>query len=220
MTLPYKKIFFSMQYPPFFVVYISERPLKNEGGYDPLNDHAIMQLYLNRSENAIAETGAKYGAYCLRIANNILANREDAEECVNDAYLAAWNSIPPHRPAMLSTYLGKLVRNISINRWKSVHTYKRGGSEMTVALDELLDLADGRQDVENQLRYQETAAAFNRFLGTLPKTERDVFLRRYWFVDPIADIAASFGFTQSKVASMLLRTRKKLRRYFEQEDIL
>lgn len=185
-----------------------------------MNDQAIVQLYLNRSESAIAETRAKYGAYCFTIANHILANNEDSEECVNDAYLAAWNSIPPHRPAMLSTYLGKLVRNISINRWKSARTAKRGGSELTVALDELLDLADGGQDVEEKLNYKEMIASFNRFLGTLPKTERDVFLRRYWFVDPIGDIAASFGFSHSKVTSMLLRTRKKLRRHFEQEDIL
>lgn len=185
-----------------------------------LNDYNITQLYLSRSENAISETDAKYGAYCFSIANNILANREDSEECVNDAYLAAWNSIPPHRPARLATFLGKLVRNSAINCWRARHTDKRGGGEMTAALDELHEFADKSQDPEAELNYQEMIASFRRFLKTLPKTERDVFLRRYWFVDSLGDIAESFGFTQSKVASMLFRTRQKLRRHFEQEDIL
>lgn len=185
-----------------------------------MEDSHIIQLYINRSENAITETGAKYGAYCFRIANNILGSKEDSEECVNDAYLAAWNSIPPNRPTKFSTYLGRLVRNSAINQWKAQHTRKRGGGEWNVALDELGELADRAQDPEAELHYQETLTSFNRFLKTLPKTERDIFLRRYWFVDSIADIAESFGFTQSKVASMLLRTRKKLRRHFEQEDIL
>lgn len=185
-----------------------------------MDDQYILGLYLDRSENAIRETSAKYGAYCFSIANNILASHEDAEECVNDAYLAAWNSIPPHRPAKLSTYLGRLVRNISINCWKSRNAQKRGGSEWTVALEELRPFEDRSQDLEAELSYQETAASFNRFLKTLPKTERDIFLRRYWFLDPIGDIAESFGFTQSKVASMLLRTRQKLRKHFEKENIL
>lgn len=185
-----------------------------------MDDQSILQLYLDRSEDAIAETGAKYGPYCFTIANNILANREDSEECVSDAYLAAWNSIPPHKPQRLSTFLGKLVRNRSINCLNARSTAKRGSSEFTLALEELHDLADGQQDPEAGLRYRETVSSFRRFLTTLSKTERDIFLRRYWFLDPISDIAASFGFTQSKVTSMLHRTRGKLRRHFEKEDIL
>lgn len=185
-----------------------------------MNDHGIIQLYIDRSENAIAETGAKYGAYCYSIAHSILANSEDAEECVNDTYLAAWNSIPPHRPLRLATFLGRLTRNISINCLKSSTAAKRGGGEWALALDELEDLSDGRQDPEAALSYRETVASFNRFLATLPKTDRDIFLRRYWLVEPIADIAASFGFTQSKVTSMLHRTREKLRKHFERENIL
>lgn len=194
--------------------------LKRRKKVNALDDQSILQLYLDRSETAIAETGAKYGAYCFSIANSILASREDSEECVNDAYFAAWNAIPPHRPARFSTFLGRLVRNISINRWKARTAGKRGGSEWDAALDELEPLADAKQDLEEKLSYQEMVASFNRFLRTLPKTERDVFLRRYWFVEPIGDIAESFGFTQSKTASMLLRTRQKLRRHFEKEDIL
>lgn len=185
-----------------------------------MEDSNIIQLYIDRSENAIAETGAKYGAYCFSIANNILASHEDSEECVNDAYLAAWNAIPPHRPLRLATFLGKLTRNLAINCRKAQTAAKRGGGEWTVALEELSDFADGKQDPEDRLSYQETVASFYRFLNTLPKTERDIFLRRYWFLDPVSDIADSFGFSQSKVASMLFRTRGKLRRHFEKENIL
>lgn len=185
-----------------------------------MNDSGIIQLYIDRSENAIAETGAKYGAYCFSIANNILASREDSEECVNDTYLAAWNAIPPHRPLRLSTFLGKLTRNLAINCLKSRNAAKRGSGEWTVALDELQLFADDSQDPEAAASYRETADSFNRFLGTLPKTERDVFLRRYWFVDSISDIAESFGYSQSKVTSMLFRTRQKLYRHLKKENIL
>lgn len=185
-----------------------------------MNDSGIIQLYIDRSENAITETGTKYGAYCFSIANNILANNEDSEECVNDTYMAAWNAIPPHMPVRLSTFLGKLTRNISINCLKSRNASKRGGGEWTVALDELQLFADEKQDPETAVSYQETVAAFNHFLDTLPKTDRDIFLRRYWFIDSISDIADSFGFSQSKVTSMLFRTRQKLYKYFEKENIL
>lgn len=184
------------------------------------DDSSIIQLYIDRSEQAIAETGVKYGAYCFSIAKNILANDEDSEECVNDAYLAAWNAIPPHLPGRLSTFLGKLTRNLAINCWKSRNASKRIGGEWAVALEELQDIADERQDLDGAISYRETIASFNRFLETLPKTDRDVFLRRYWFADPISDIAESFGFSQSKVTSMLFRTRQKLYKHFEKENIV
>lgn len=185
-----------------------------------MEDHEILDLYFARSEAAITQTDAKYGGYCYSIAYNILTNNEDAEESVSDTYYAAWKAIPPKRPAMLSTFLGKITRHISINRWHSRSAYKRGGGEMTLALEELEACVADRMDVEKDYAQKETIRAFRRFLDMLPETERNVFLRRYWCVDTIEDIANSFGFSQSKVKSMLLRTRKKLRAALQKEGLL
>ena len=185
-----------------------------------MDDQSIVALYWDRSEQAIAETDRKYGAYCYSIAYHALANNEDAEESVSDTYMAAWNQLPPHRPAILATFLGKITRRISINRWKAKNTAKRGGGQITLTLEELDDCVDGKQNIERAYESHELVWAFNRFLETLPETERDVFLRRYWFFDPIADIAESFGFAQSKVTSMLYRTRGKLRKQLEKEGFL
>ena len=185
-----------------------------------MDDQSIVALFWERSEQAIAETDRKYGAYCYSIAYHALANSEDAEESVSDTYMAAWNRLPPHRPSVLATFLGKITRRISINRWKAKNTAKRGGGQITLTLEELDDCVDGKQNIERAYESHELVWAFNRFLETLPETERDVFLRRYWFFDSIADIAESFGFTQSKVTSMLYRTRGKLRKQLEKEGFL
>lgn len=185
-----------------------------------MDDKQIVDLYWKRSESAISETAAKYGGYCYSIAYNVLSNTEDAEESVNDTYLAAWNRLPPHRPAVLSTFLGKITRYISISRWRSRAAYKRGGGEMVMALEELGECVADTLDVETSYAHKETVKAFNRFLDSLPETDRNIFLRRYWCLDSIADIARSFGFSQSKVASMLHRTRQKLRRNLEKEGLL
>ena len=185
-----------------------------------MDDQSIVALFWDRSEQAIAETDRKYGAYCYSIAYHALANSEDAEESVSDTYMAAWNQLPPHRPSILATFLGKITRRISINRWKAKNTAKRGGGQITLTLEELDDCVDGKQNIERAYESHELVWAFNRFLETLPETERDVFLRRYWFFDSIADIAESFGFTQSKVTSMLHRTRGKLRKQLEKEGFL
>ena len=185
-----------------------------------MDDQSIVALFWDRSEQAIAETDRKYGAYCYSIAYHALANSEDAEESVSDTYMAAWNQLPPHRPSILATFLGKITRRISINRWKAKNTAKRGGGQITLTLEELDDCVDGKQNIERAYESHELVWAFNRFLETLPETERDVFLRRYWFFDSIADIAESFGFTQSKVTSMLYRTRGKLRKQLEKESFL
>ena len=185
-----------------------------------MEDTQIIDLYWNRSETAISETAVKYGSYCYHIAYNILTNNEDAEESVSDTYMAAWNRLPPHRPAVLSSFLGKITRYIAISRFRSRSACKRGGGEMVLALEELLDCADTAQDVEKACEYRDVVKSFNRFLDTLPKTERDIFLRRYFFLDPIADIAESFGFSGSKVTSMLYRTRQKLKKQLDQEGLL
>lgn len=185
-----------------------------------MEDKAIVDLYWRRSEEAISETDRKYGGYCYSIAYHVLANREDSEECVSDTYLAAWKNLPPHRPAFLTTFLGKLTRRISISRWRQRSAQKRGGGEIILALEELDACVADPRDVEGQCLHREAVQCFNRFIDTLPQTERDVFLRRYFLLDPVKDIAASFGFSESKVKSMLLRTREKLRSTLAKEDLL
>ncbi len=182
-----------------------------------MEDSAIVQLYFDRSENAILETDKKYGPYCYTIAHNILANKEDAEESVSDTYLAAWNAMPPRRPSILSTFLGKITRRLSIDRWRIRTAYKRGGGELPLALDELSECVSGGETPEQTLMRRQLALRFNQFLQGLPETERSVFLCRYWYVDSIAQIAAQFGFTESKVTSMLHRTRAKLRTMLQKE---
>lgn len=185
-----------------------------------MDDAAIIDLYFARSEDAISQTADKYGGYCHSIAYNILANQEDSEEAVSDTYLAAWDAMPPRRPSILATFLGKITRHIAIDRWRSRNAYKRGGGEIGLALDELEECVAGGQTVEMALERKRLALVLNRFLDTLPETERRVFLCRYWYLDSVADIAAHFGFTCGKVSSMLHRTRGKLRRELEKEDLL
>lgn len=185
-----------------------------------MEDQEILDLFWSRSETAISEVEHKYGRYCYSIAYNILTNKEDAEESVSDTYLTVWNIIPPQRPSVLAAFLGKITRRLSIDRWRSRNRYKRGGGEIILALEELGDCVAEDQTVEKACERKELALTFNRFLDALPETERRVFLCRYWYLDPIADIAAYFGFTESKVASMLHRTRKKLRTVLEKEELL
>jgi len=182
-----------------------------------MDDKRIVELYWSRSETAITETATKYGSYLNSISYNILVNLEDAQECVNDTYHDAWNSMPPHCPSILSTFLGKITRRISIDHWRKLHAEKRGGGELPLALDELEECVSGSGCVEDEIERQELIKLFNDFLNTLPATERRVFLCRYWYMDSVNSIAQQFGFSQSKVASMLHRTRAKLRSVLEKE---
>lgn len=184
-----------------------------------MEDIQIIDLFWQRSEQAISETETKYGAYCYQIAHNILNSHEDATECVNDTYLAAWNTIPPQRPGKLSAWLGKITRYISLDRWKMYNRTKRGGGEMVLCLEELADCVSGQESTESAVLRKELVGALNRFLLTLPETERKVFLSRYWYAESIEKIGDRFGYTSSKTASMLFRTRKKLNRYLEQEGL-
>ena len=184
-----------------------------------MNDKNIVDLYFNRDEEAIAQTDKKYGRYCYSIAYNILTNKEDAEESVSDTYMTAWRAIPPRRPSVLSTFLGKITRHISIDRWRERSAYKRGGGEVTLALEELEDCVAGLQNVEMEYERKELIRAYVKFLDTLPVTERRVFLCRYWYVDSVEAIAEKFGFSQSKVKTMLYRTRVKLRKQLAEEGL-
>lgn len=184
-----------------------------------MDDNKIIELYWNRSEDAISETAAKYGGYCYTIAYNILSNNEDSEESVNDTWLAAWNSMPPKKPKLLAAFLGKMTRYISLDRWKNRTAAKRGGGEVPLVLEELEECISGEDSVEREYLKKEFAMMMNAFLEDLPETERKVFLSRYWYMDSIEDIADRFSFSESKVTSMLHRTRGKLRYLLEQEGI-
>ena len=184
-----------------------------------MEDHAIIELYWERSEDAISKTAAKYGGYCYTIAYNILSNNEDAEESVNDTWLAAWNTMPPRRPKLLAAFLGKMTRYISLDRWKNRTARKRGGGEVPLVLEELEECISGEDSVEKEYLQKEFAESLNQFVENLSETERKVFLCRYWYMDSIETIAEHFGFSESKVASMLHRTRGKLRKMLEQEGI-
>ena len=184
-----------------------------------MEDHAIIELYWERSEDAISKTAAKYGGYCYTIAYNILSNNEDAEESVNDTWLAAWNTMPPRRPKLLAAFLGKMTRYISLDRWKNRTARKRGGGEVPLVIEELEECISGEDSVEKEYLQKEFAKSLNQFVEDLPDVERKVFLCRYWYMDSIETIAERFGFSESKVASMLHRTRGKLRKMLEQEGI-
>lgn len=176
-----------------------------------MDDKQIVELYWQRNESAIDETASKYGPYCHSIAYNILDNDADAEESVNDTYLDAWNSMPPHCPSILATFLGKITRRISIDRWRKRSAEKRGGGQITVVLDELEECLTDGKSVEQEVEAKILSEVINSFVKSLPDTEQRVFLCRYWYMDSVETIAKEFGFSQSKVKSMLYRTREKLR---------
>ena len=189
-------------------------------GDDDTDDQKIIELYVGRSEQALSETAGKYGRYCLSIAYGILRSHEDAQECVSDAYLTAWNAIPPRRPNDLGTYLGKITRNLSIDRLRTRSREKRGGGEVPLALEELEEVVAGSDSPENEAVRKELIASLNRFLSELTRQERYVFVRRYWYLDSLADIAKNTGFSGSKVASMLYRLRGRLKKQLIKEELL
>lgn len=184
-----------------------------------MDDNAIIDLYWERSESAISQTATKYGKYCNTIAMNILRNSEDADECVSDTYLKVWNAIPPERPSSLSAFLGKITRNLSLNKYKEQRTQKRGGDEVTLILDELEDCIPSSRSVESEMESRTIAEAINTFLISIESESRIVFVRRYWYADSVGSISSRFQMSESKVKSMLYRTRNKLRLYLEKEGI-
>ena len=184
-----------------------------------MDDPQIIELYWARSEQAISETSAKYGTFLWRIARNILESHDDADECVNDTYLRAWNAIPPSRPSAFRAWLGRITRNLSLDRWNQSRAQKRGGSSMDVLLGELSECVPAPGRTEQHLEDQALADALNAFLGTLSRESRVIFLRRYWCGDRLEVIAAGMNCSAGKVKSSLFRTRSKLRAYLQKEGI-
>ena len=178
-----------------------------------MEDSQIIQLYWDRDESAIPATSEKYGNYCTAIAKNITGSLEDAEECVNDTWLSAWNSIPPHRPVVLVAYLGRITRNLSLNRYRRNTAEKRSGGEMSTVFDELEECVSGRYDPTERVETQELMDTINHFLETLPEEKRNIFVLRYWYAESIADIAARLGKKEGAVSMTLSRMRAQLRQY-------
>ena len=184
-----------------------------------MEDSAIVDLYWQRSDQAISETDRKYGRYCHTIAYNICADNEDAEECVNDTWFSAWNSMPDKRPSVLSTFLGYITRNFAIDRFKARKARKRGGGEMPLALDELEECISSPVDPAQEIEQKELESAVDAFVSGLSDTERRMFIARYWFLIPVAEISERMGCSQSKTKTTLYRTRNKLRTYLQGEGL-
>ena len=182
-----------------------------------MEDSRIVALYWQRDASAIKETENKYGAYCFSVANNILHNEEDAEECVNDTWLKNWNAIPPQRPNQLQMFVAKITRNLSFNRFKARSAEKRGGGEMILVLDELSECLAGNTNVECEYAAKELERCIQLFVRALPERDGNVFVRRYFFTESVSEIAKRYALTENYVMVILSRTRKKLKTHLVKE---
>ena len=185
-----------------------------------VEDSRIVELYCQKNADAIEETISKYGAYCFAIADNILQNKEDSEECVNDTWLNAWNAIPPQKPTKLQMFLAKITRNLSFNRFNARSAEKRGGGEIVLVLDELAECLVSGADVEAAYEAVELEQCICRFVRTLPERDRNVFVRRYFFTEPMPAIAQRYSLTVNNATVILSRTRKKLKTELMKEGYL
>lgn len=184
-----------------------------------MEDQEIIGLYWDRDENAIVETAAKYGGYLTNIANNILAVRQDGEECVSDTYFRAWNAIPPKKPDNLKLFLGRITRNLALDRRKAEATGKRGGGQVVLALEELRDCVSDMETPETAMDERFLAEKITEFLRNQPEIPRKCFVLRYWYLEPVSAIAERMQLSPSKVKSQLHRTRMKLKHHLEKEGI-
>ncbi|MDR1131028.1 MAG: RNA polymerase sigma factor [Oscillospiraceae bacterium] len=186
-----------------------------------MDDDMIIELFWQRSENAVTAAADKYSKYCHAISYNILNNNEDAEECVNDTYLKAWNAIPPARPDNLAVFLGTITRRLSLNRYKKNHAVKYGRGQTAIALTELEEvIPDAATSLDENMNAEIVTSVINRFLAKLPKKQRTVFVRRYWHICSIEEIADDYSLSAENVKQILFRARKKLRLILEKEGIL
>ena len=185
-----------------------------------MEDVGIIKLYWQRDEAAINESEKKYGAYCRTVARNILASEEDSEECVADTWLRAWNAMPTDRPAFLGGYLGKLCRWLSLNRLRDAARQRRGGGETALALEELDEMIASASDTEKQVENRELSRTVCCYVNRMKEPARSVFLCRYWYLASVKEICDRFGYGESKVKSMLARSRNQLRAALEKEGLL
>ena len=183
-----------------------------------MDDNRIIELFIERSDKAITELSKKYGTLCKSVAMNILGNERDAEECVNDAYLAVWNTIPPQKPEQLTSYICRIVRNLALKKYHSNTALKRN-SIYDVALDEFAECLPSPHSVENETEANSTAALINTFLETLNEQDRILFVKRYWFSESITDLAKAFNRSEHYISVRLFQIRKALKKYLEKEGV-
>ena len=185
-----------------------------------MDDESIIELFFERSEKAIDETAEKYGALCSKIAVNILGDSGESEEAVNDTWLKAWKTIPPAKPKSLGAYLSVLTRNISLDRYRKKKAAKRIDDTLVSTLDEIAQMLPAEINIERHAEQRQLIERINFFLKKLPKGQRIIFVRRYFYLDSIREIAQRYGFTESNVTVTLTRLRKKLAAFLEKEDLL
>ncbi len=181
-----------------------------------MDDSTIIEMYWQRNQCAIDETNKKYGGYCFAVANNILGNKEDSDECVNDTWLRAWNVIPPKRPDIFRAFLAKITRNLSFDRYRRINAAKRGG-ETGVILNELSECVSGGNTTDEAVDIKILGESINSFLHTLSDRDRGIFIRRYFFAEGVADIAVKYSITANNASAVLSRTRAGLRKHLEKE---
>lgn len=182
-----------------------------------MDDRQIIELYFERDERAIEETQNKYGRYCFAVANNILSNEQDSEECVNDTYHKAWNAIPPQNPNSLKLFLARIARNLALDKIKSDNREKRGGREVALALDEISEIISDGSDIESELYGKELMKSVNSFLHTLPERECSIFVSRYFYLESIDKIAKKYILSSANVSKILSRTRIRLKEFLKKE---
>ncbi len=185
-----------------------------------MEDGKIIELFFDRNQAAIGETDKKYGERCRSTAYNILSNREDSEECVSDSYLALWNNIPPEYPMSLGAYLIGILRKTAISRLRARYAERRGAGEYALCYEELEACLFSTSDPQGEMEAKEIAAAISRVLDKLSRTDRAIFVSRYWLMEPVADIAAAAGWSVAKVKSSLHRSREKLKKQLYREGLI
>ncbi len=178
-----------------------------------MEDKDIVQLFWDRNEQAIKESSDKYGAYCNTIAYNILKDSSDTEECVNDTWLRAWESIPPQKPSKLSAFFGRITRNLALDRYREMHRKKRGGSEKELVFDELEEVVSGSEDPETMYLRKEMIDEINVFLKSLNIEKRSIFVLRYWYAFSLPEISKRINMSEKNISVILSRLRKQLKQY-------
>ena len=202
-----------------FCGYISEIPLNLAKGEKQMDDQSIVELYLQRDENAIKESRNKYEAYCYRIAMNILSVAEDVEECINDTWISVWNRIPPVIPKSLKAFLGKLVRDISLSRYRAVHAQKRYNG-MELILDELAECIRSGQDIQRSLEQKELSETVNGWLDSLPQEDRVLFVKRYYYGETVKQLSEMQSCTENQMAQKMMKLRNKLKAHLLSGGVL
>lgn len=208
-----------LQYFKMFCGYISEIPLNLAKGEKQMDDQSIVELYLQRDENAIKESRNKYEAYCYRIAINILSVAEDVEECINDTWISVWNRIPPVIPKSLKAFLGKLVRDISLSRYRAVHAKKRYNG-MELILDELAECIPSGQDIQKSLEQKELSETVNGWLDSLPQEDRVLFVKRYYYGETVKQLSEMQSCTENQMAQKMMKLRNKLKAHLLSGGVL